>query len=147
MTYKKLLESGKTFDASGVTNPFVFEWEEQNGIYYPVDFNILSICIYKFPLGDCTNGGVSGGDAEDVYIPCVDGPYNALSKHTDQRLILIPEQRSKDYWALKDVFKQEGMIGPMCGGNLAYSSDSRCRYVYHIHDRFETPETNRALSI
>lgn len=147
MTYKQLIREGHVFDASGVTNPYVFDWQEKNGIYYPVDFRLLSICIYKFPLGDCTNGGVSGGDTKDVYIPCPDGNYNALSSHVDQRLILIPEQRSKDYWALTDVNIQPDMAGPMCGGNLAYSSDSRCRQVYHIHDRWETWETNRALSI
>lgn len=136
MTYKNLIKAGHVFDASGVTNPYVFDWEEKNGIYYPVDFNLLSVLIYKFPLGDCTNGGISGGDTKDVYIPCPDGPYNALSPHVNQRLILIPEQRSQNYWSLQDVFEQKGMIGPMSGGNLAYSSDSRCRVVYHIHDRF-----------
>ncbi|HNU14065.1 MAG TPA: hypothetical protein PKI55_06350 [Chitinophagaceae bacterium] len=146
MTYKQLLKAGHVFDASGVTNPFVFQWEERNGIYYPVDFKLLSVSIYKFPLGDCTNGGVSGGDAKDVYIPHPEGPYKALSPHTDQRLILIPEHRGKNYWALKDVYERPKMIGPMAGGNLAYSSDSRCEHVYHIHDRFETQEDYDLLS-
>lgn len=137
MTYKQLLKAGHVFDASGITNPYVFEWKCTNGIYYPVDFNLLSLYIYKFPLGDCTNEGVSGRCSKDVYMPCESGPFRAFS--VDQRLILIPEQRGPEYWALKDVFERPGMAGPMSGGNLAYSSDSRCKRVYHIHDRFEVP--------
>lgn len=87
MTYKQLLKSGHVFDASGITNPFVFLWEEKNGIYYPVHFNLLSLSIYKSQFGDCTNGGVSGGDAKNVYIPHPEGPFK--SSQVDQRLILI----------------------------------------------------------
>lgn len=149
ITYKQLLESGHMADLSGIYNPYAFQWEkgEHIDVYYPVDFNCIGLCVYKFPLGECTNGGVTGGDVKDVYLPTVEGNLSAFKLGEEQKLILFPEQKSKDYWALKDVQVQPGMIGPMSGGNLAYSSDSRCRQVYHIHDRFETPETNRALSI
>jgi hypothetical protein len=145
MTYKQLLASEKVFDASGITNPWAFEWKEVNGVYYPIDFNVISLSVYKFPLGDCTNGGVSGGDTKDVYIPCESGPFTAFK--VDQSLILFPEHRGTEYWALKPAYSPSGMCGPMYGGNLAYSSDSRVRRVYHIHDRFETPEVNKMLSI
>lgn len=147
-TYKQILAGGMMADLSGVTNPWVFKWERKTDteVYYPVDFRLLSLYVYKFPLGDCTNGGVSGGDTKDVYIPCEDGHTKALSPYVDQRLILIPEQRGKDYWALRDAYEHPDMLGPMAGGNIAYSSDSRCKYVYHIHDRFETQVTYNALS-
>lgn len=145
MKYEAILKNALTADLSGITNPWAFEWEEIKGVYYPIDFNVISLCVYKFPLGDCTNGGVSGGEAKDVYIPCESGPFTAFK--VDQSLILFPEQRGNEYWALKPAHTPKGMCGPMSGGNLAYSSDSRVRRVYHIHDRFETPEVNKMLSI
>ena len=65
----------------------------------------------------------------------------------EKNLIFIPEQRGADYWALKPLFQPVGLVGPMAGGNLAYSSDSRCKYVFHIHDRFETQQTYNAMSV
>lgn len=97
--------------------------------------------VFKFPLGNC--GGITDS-VRSIYIPCSEGPY--LFEEIDPTLIFISEQRGQEYWALKPLIQPEGMIGPMAGGNLAYSSDSRCDRVYHIHDRFETPEDNEALS-
>lgn len=144
MNYKEILAKKLMADLSGITNPWAFQWEEKNGVYYPINFNVISLSVYKFPLGDCTNGGVSGGETKDVYVPCEFGPYTAFK--VDQSLILFPEQRRQEYWALKPANTPDGMVGPMCGGNLAYSSDSRVRRVYHIHDRFETPQEYEALS-
>ena len=80
-------------------------------------FNLISIDVYSSPYGDCTNGGISS-KTKTLYIPCEDGPT-----------------------------KPKGMVGPMAGGNLAYSSDSRVKRVYHIHDRFETQEMYDHLSV
>lgn len=137
ITYRELLDSKAEFDATGVTNPHLFKWEEKNGKYFPVNFSILPINVYRFPLGDCTAGGISS-TTDTIYIPCEDCPWLAIGSGIDQNLILVPEQRGPHYWAVKPADSNRPEFnGPMAGGNLAYSSDSRCKYVYHIHDRFE----------
>lgn len=94
----------------------------------------LSLCVYKFPLGNC--GGVTDHfGKESVWIPCKDG-FMDYENIEDKNTIFIPEQRGEDYWALRPLVQVENGWY-MAGGNLAYSSDSRCRQVYHIHDRIE----------
>ena len=96
----------------------------------------LSLSVYKFPLGNC--GGITDNMGEkSIWIPCEDG-YMTYDRIEDKSTIFIPEHRGGEYWALNPLVQPTGFVGPMCGGNLAYSSDSRCRRVYHIHDRFET---------
>ncbi len=104
----------------------------------------LPISVYKFPLGNC--GGVTDFE-KSIYIPCESG-FIQFSKMTEKEknLIFIPEKRGNEYWALNPLFQPTGVVGPMSGGNLAYSSDSRCERVYHIHDRFETQSTYNAMS-
>lgn len=103
--------------------------------FKPTD-RFLSLSVYKFPLGNC--GGITDHlDKQSIWIPCEDG-YMTYDRIEDKSTIFIPEQRGNEYWALKPLIQPAGMIGPMAGGNLAYSSDSRCKRVYHIHDRFET---------
>lgn len=104
----------------------------------------LSLCVYQFPLGNC--GGITDKmKKKSIYIPCEDGHID-FEDIEDKNTIFIPEQRSPEYWALQPLMQQEGLVGPMAGGNLAYSSDSRCRRVYHIHDRFETQSTYDMMS-
>lgn len=104
----------------------------------------LPINVYQFPLGDC--GGITDTiDKESIYIPCDRGSVS-FADIDRKELIFIEEQRSEDYWALKPNIQPIGMIGEMSGGNLAYSSDSRCKRIYHIHDRFETYSQYKALS-
>lgn len=104
----------------------------------------LPINVYQFALGNC--GGITDTlTTESIYIPCKDG-HVLFEDIENQDLIFIPEQRSPEYWALIQVNKPKGMLGPMAGGNLAYSSDSRCKHVYHIHDRFETQTEYDSLS-
>lgn len=111
---------------------------------FKADDRFLSLCVYQFPLGNC--GGITDTlTREFIYIPCADGPTKF--EHIDnQDLIFITEQRSENYWCVKQVNQPKGMLGPMAGGNLAYSSDSRCKHVYHVHDRFETQQQYNALS-
>jgi len=80
-----------------------------------------------------------------IYIPCEEGPVFYEDIDDDDK-IFETERRSENYWAVTPIRKPSGTMGPMAGGNLAYSSDSRCKYVYHIHDRFETPEAYKTLS-
>ena len=109
--------------------------------FKPTD-RFLHISVYKFPLGNC--GGITDS-IKDIYIPCEDG-FMKFSDIEDKDAIFIPEQRGTEYWALKPLMQPVGLVGPMSGGNLAYSSDSRCKRVYHIHDRFETQQVYDALS-
>lgn len=96
----------------------------------------LPINVYQFPLGNC--GGITDNlTRESIYIPCSDG-HILFEDINNQDLIFTEEQRGAEYWCLKPVNQPKGMVGPMNGGNIAYSSDSRCRKMYHIHDRFET---------
>jgi len=111
-----------------------------------IEFNsesrFLSINVYQFPLGDC--GGITDM-AKYLFIPCADGPIKFDDIEIED-LIFIEEKRGEEYWALKPNTEHEGMVGPMSGGNLAYSSDSRCKRIYHIHDRFESQKTYDAMS-
>lgn len=104
----------------------------------------LPINVYQFPLGNC--GGITDTlDKESIYIPCSEG-FVSYADIERKELIFLEEQRSSDYWALKPNIQPIGMIGEMNGGNLATSSDSRCKHIYHIHDRFETYEQYETLS-
>ena len=96
----------------------------------------LSILVYKFPLGNC--GGITDTEGT-IYIPCETGNHK-FNEIENKELIFLPEQRGDHYFALKPLIQPEGMNGPMSGGNIAYSCDSRCKVTYHIHDRFETVE-------
>lgn len=100
----------------------------------------LSLTVYKFPLGNC--GGVTDNNVTTIFMPCTEGPrtWESIKAFNEEHLVFTEEQRGPEYWALNPIFEPEGMIGPMAGGNLAHSSDSRCKRVYHIHDRFETQE-------
>ena len=66
----------------------------------------LSVDVYKFPLGDCTNGGVSG-KFSTLLIPCEDGnvvvdsenlPENfcVVEKRMLYRTLRIKEKRKMD---------------------------------------------------
>lgn len=95
----------------------------------------ISVLVYKFPLGNC--GGITD-TVRDIYIPSATG--NHKFSELDKSLIFLPEQRGTNYFALKPLMQPTDLVGPMAGGNLAYSSDSRCPVVYHIHDRYETQQ-------
>lgn len=111
--------------------------------FKPTD-RFLSLNVYKFPLGNC--GGVTDTmGQQSIWVPCEDG-FMTYDKIEDKNTIFLPEKRSEEYWALKPLMQPSDLIGPMPGGNLAYSSDDRCERVYHIHDRFETAETYDACS-
>jgi hypothetical protein len=124
MTYKEMLDAGMTFNLLSLT------------VYRP---------FYNGHASDCTNGGITAMGNDHIYIPCIDGPFK--STQVDRSLIMVEEKRGADYWALVTVDKMPGMIGPMAGGNIAYSSDSRCKRMYHIHDRFETQKLYDSMSI
>lgn len=93
----------------------------------------IMLNIYRSQLGDCTNSGISSR-TDHIYI---EHPEGYIEGDVDPQLIFYPEKRGEEYWAVKPINQPKNMNGPMDGGNLAYSHDSRCERVYHIHDRFE----------
>lgn len=102
---------------------------------------LIQLNVYQFPLGDC--GGITD-NLQAIWMEHPQGYQDA--KGIDTALIFIEENRGPDYWALVPLDQPEGLCGPMSGGNLAYSTDSRVERVYHIHDRFETWDTYNSLS-
>lgn len=100
---------------------------------------------------DYTNGGLSarvdkavliGEGLPEIFGPGADAPGLRL-------------RRRGDYVYAEPVDRPEGeLCGPMFGGNYLVSCDSRfgdavgaCGRPIPIHDRFETPELNRQLSV
>jgi hypothetical protein len=93
-------------------------------------------------LVDCTNGGVSSR-VDMLYVECDTGHVTDPPDELKFRV----ERRSPTYLAIVPVHQPEGLVGPICGGNLATTSDSRLDGIFHIHDRFDTQELYDALSI
>jgi len=114
----------------------------------------LTVQVYRDNLGDCTNGGASS-TVDAVCVINMDGPFNPSADRPAFELIpgafpgtavLVPADRP------------DGMIGPMFGGNMGYSSDSRFSRAVEkmtghrfygalpIHDRFETQADYDALT-
>lgn len=115
----------------------------------------LSVSIYRWCLGDCTNGGESSR-AESVCVINIPGPFNPGPYLPAFELVEGPG--GKGHAILRPVKSQPGKIGPMFGGNFGYSTDSRFSQALrdltglphsgavHIHDRYETAEEYEALT-
>ena len=115
----------------------------------------LNVEVFRWGLGDCTNGGESA-EVESVCVVNVGGPFNPGPDRPAFELVQGPG--GQGHAILRPVKSREG-IGPMFGGNFGYSSDSRFSEAIqeltgsrhygavHIHDRYETPEQYRALSV
>lgn len=131
----------------------------------------LGVYVYRsapFMLGrrpnDATNGGVSGkydrltlvGEIPEGTMKygrpfpdkVVNGPFEPDEDSPAVRLAKTPLGCLKAV-PVVDPETVKGLIGPMFGGNYISTSDSRfpCDYPIPVHDRWETPETYRALSI
>lgn len=130
----------------------------------------LLVGIYRdAQLGDCTGGGISS-TASGLCIVNVNGPFSPNDRHPAAMLtrgpggpIVVPAEA----WSVDDedegITRTEwqavappGLVGPMFGGNIADTSDSRWAQAVRaiagfvcpvrIHDRFETTEQYRLLS-
>jgi hypothetical protein len=114
----------------------------------------LNVSVYRWDLGDCTNGGASA-DVDSVCVVNIPGPD---SPGTDRPAFeLVQGPGGKGHAILRPV-NGRGGVGPMSGGNFGYSSDSRFSEAVreltgsrhygavHIHDRYETPEQYATLS-
>ena len=114
----------------------------------------IDFYVYRWSLGDCTNGGASG-KYDTLYVECPGG-YDELDE-SDERLFKI-DTTAFGNPILVPKNKPSGVIGPMAGGNYGASSDSRfsravklatgCDFygALPIHDRFETQQTYDMLS-
>lgn len=111
---------------------------------------VLPVNVYRWTLGDCTNGGISGR-FDSLYLICDQGWLEV--ELNDPRLIKIVTRnhvgREGTYTHVEpvnDPDKKE--IGYMAGGNFVYSCDSRFPFDYPlpIHDRSETQEQYDTLS-
>lgn len=122
------------------------------------DIQVLPATVYTPSFGDCTNGGASKGK-DSIYVICPGGPYTVSELGERGDPIFAVEKFGNYQCLVQVVVTADGialrkscvdMIGPMMGGNYAMG-DSRWRaiseYPLPIHDRWETPEQNRALSI
>lgn len=106
-------------------------------------FNILSglmTQVFRNPLGDCTNGGISSSKDSLCIISAKRGPFEP----EDIRECVYLEKRTilqDEYMTVKPLYCQNRWY--MSGGNFLYSSDSRYReytglhYPVPIHDRYE----------
>lgn len=113
-------------------------------------------------LGDCTNGGVTGKhNRVTLFVP---GRLDGYIDPAEAQNALVAINRPEFGWYAVPaewvkvvngkpvVTPPAGSVGPMFGGNFIYTSDSRFREAVGwqpipVHDRVETPEQYRALSI
>lgn len=112
----------------------------------------LIVSVYKFPLGDCTLNGISGGATRDLCLVNVDGPFSP--NDTAPAAMLVPGNGPglvKIVPAILDKNNRYSMEAGwlMMGGNYAASSDGRFHRAVEkiigsrsygavpIHDRIE----------
>lgn len=107
--------------------------------------------VFKNPLGDCTNHGVSS-KYETLFIVCPRGCWEI--DELDDRLM----KPVKRHLFGRDVYHIEPYAAPdhlgwMAGGNFGHSSDSRFSELFDgaygaisIHDRQETQEAYDLLT-
>lgn len=104
----------------------------------------LSVNVYKFPLGDCTNGGVSG-KFSTLLIPCDDGNETVDLDNPPENFCIVEKRilwGDKHYYIVPYALKQSKRW-TMMGGNFAFTPDSRfkeCAESWQplpIHDRVE----------
>lgn len=100
----------------------------------------LSAKVYKNPLGDCTNGGISTRRRTLYILSATKGPFEP----EDIRDCVYIEWREigdEKYIDCRPAYCQKRWY--MSGGNFLYSSDSRFKevtksnYPISIHDRYE----------
>ena len=107
----------------------------------------LPVEVYRFPLGDCTNGGVSSF-CDELLVACESGhrTFDA-DKEMPLNFCAVFQRYGIAYLCPADVCVDGTILQRpgwwMFGGNIADSSDSRWHelidsyYPLHIHDRKE----------
>ena len=116
-----------------------------------IGVNYLTVSVYRSPLGDCTDGGISSRViSPTLFFDCT---REEAMKHCDEHkmnpadhLFLV----KRELWG-EDHFYAEPLVKPadggcqMFGGNYIMTSDSRfphqngltTAYPIPVHDRFE----------
>ena len=118
--------------------------------------------VYRWNLGDCTNGGVSS-KYHSLYL-CKDNvtPEEVIEycqeKGEDPERFVNTERRflfGREYLNIKQVchrVSNNRVLGGMSGGNFLFTCDSRwkeitgCDYPLSIHDRYESQAEYDILS-
>lgn len=112
------------------------DWMHSN---YEVE-SCLTAEVYRNPLGDCTNDGISSYQRELYVLAAQKGPFEP----EDIRQCVYIERREvmgKEYVDCKPAYCRKRWY--MAGGNILYTSDSRFKqitgisYPIAIHDRYE----------
>lgn len=117
------------------------------GIHY------LSVSVYRFPLGECTGGGVTSRvTSPTLFFDCTrEDAIKHCAEHNmnpDDQLILVKRQLwGEDHFFAEPLVKpaNAGHCNQMFGGNYIMTSDSRfphqngltTAYPIPVHDRFE----------
>lgn len=121
-------------------------------------FEKLSVTVYRFSLGDCTNHGLS---SRKNTIDCYDGELSAIIEHCKQNNIDMNDVLyvvRRELWGEKHPYltplewaanKPNGNV--CAGGNYANGDSRWYEWFGHylplpIHDRIETWEEYDALS-
>lgn len=106
----------------------------------------LLLNVYRWGLGDCTNGGASA-TVKDICVVNIPGPFHP----SDSTPSFVLARGPSGDPILKPAAGGTG-IGPMFGGNFAHTSDSRLGEAVHemtggrswgalpIFDRYESAE-------
>jgi hypothetical protein len=82
----------------------------------------LLVEVYKWSLGDCTNGGVSSKHNR-LCITNMEGPFEPSDDAPAAMLMQHPSVKTHCYIVPQELIDSGKWF--MAGGNFAYSSDSR----------------------
>ena len=95
----------------------------------------ISVSVYKSPLGDSTNGGISS-DTNTLYVEHERGWISEEDITNKHKIVELAWKGDYIYCRAAGNPRR-----PMMGGNFIFSSDSRfkeySRQPIPIHDRFE----------
>lgn len=111
---------------------------------------MMSLKVFRrWPKGrGCENGGITSR-VDEIWALM---EHESVPVTSAVRQYFRAEQRGPNYWALIPIGFPVGMCGPMFGGNLAKNVDGVGDWtgdrdtIFHVHDRFETPEQAEMLS-
>lgn len=109
----------------------------------------LSVDIYKYKNGDCSNGGISS-KYNEILLLCDEGWIEVEGNEPNLCKVVARELWGEIYYHVEPVARPTG-AGWMAGGCIVNSCDSRFRqmangYPLSLHDRQETWEQYDALS-
>ena len=113
--------------------------------------NVLAVHVFRNPMGDCTNGGISSRYRE-LLLPCSSGPRTVDTDDLPENFCYVRYREIGDR-EIYDIRPADVVDGELVdrggkwysmGGNFAYASDSRFADMVGgmygavaIHDRVE----------